>query len=409
MLSYQDIYPKSVKLTSGDGPYTVKLQVTSRQPVEILEKLQQMVLVLDVALAKPVSLPTFWTHADLLGASSPDSSKKRKILSKGERTPLFVGHGESPKDAKQGDMLLGELKVLPNGKKVDGGLFSVVYVIPPAETKKEEGTGKSSDEKEKDPSVAMEEAVRDLKITWIKKMKTDEEKAKLVEQLQKDFPGHIPLMQSKLEVVADSKLDDKVLGGDAEKGLEGIKAVRATVDEALALIDQVELAKWFAVKHDLALEKEKKEKEEMEKKKKLMLHAFFCRAKSTMFEIALKQKANASVDELTALRKVLDSQMEEYQKWAASGSAPLEQTDSKYMLLYIFQQRQKGFLGNALKTLNKFLGESSNVSGDAPKVADYKKANSLKEELLAELNWDLWKQYEFKTGLLKFPKDYANF
>ena len=97
-VSFQDIYPKEVKLS--EGAYKILVQITSAS-TDILNTLQGMMLCFDATLAKPIILKTFKSLADVI--SLKESNFKSTTLRRGERTTFWVGDIETlPKEAKSG-------------------------------------------------------------------------------------------------------------------------------------------------------------------------------------------------------------------------------------------------------------------------------------------------------------------
>ena len=395
VLDYQDIYPKSVKLTGGEGPYTIKVQVCSRSPVELLEKLQHMVLVLDQSLTSNASVPVFWSLSQALGYNPDGESKKSKVLTKGDRTPLFFGDIETlPKDAKVGDMLVGELKLLGGSVKLGKPLYPVVYVIPPPEPKEKEvknGDDKDAEKDKKDETELMKEAVRDLMMTWTKKHDVGEKRGVFISGLEAQFPNHLPLLKLKLDNLVEA------VGSDETGTEDDARAVAKTSDEILALIDQIEVAKYFAVKRDAKTEKDKQEKSDMDKKKEIMISCMYAKAKASKDLIQIQKSDNADAD-FEKFEKLLA----DYLQWSG-----VSEVEPKYLWLRVFQLRRKKQLGLALKIIHKFLSDGANMSGD--KAVDFKKIHQMKQDLLAELGWTLWIDYEKKWGVVNFPKGFASF
>jgi tripeptidyl-peptidase-2 len=183
VLSFQDVYAKSVKVP--EGSLTIKVQVASWR-LDLLEKLQGMILVLDSSMSKSISLSAYTSLADCL-LSSSDSTFKKKLLHKGERAVAFVGGVDDSalsKDAKSGDILLGKLDLVGGGVKLDSSLYQISYLVPTefkgskdsvstsySHLRPSSSASGSSEPEKEDLSLKRREAVRDLEVDWITKIK----------------------------------------------------------------------------------------------------------------------------------------------------------------------------------------------------------------------------------------------
>ena len=181
---FGDIYPKATKLEKGE--YTIRVQVR-HDSMDLLETLKTKCLYADIKLDSSVSLDFYSSLADLQNPSKKALSMKNGKLDVGEPRPLFVDCKTTAKDLKAGDILVGELSF---GPKVEGGSIPALYVVPP-EAKSKDSSDSSPDEKEPPSLETMANAVRDLKLEWIKKLTCAEEQTKLVEELQKNYPTHL--------------------------------------------------------------------------------------------------------------------------------------------------------------------------------------------------------------------------
>ncbi|KAJ3292192.1 tripeptidyl-peptidase II Tpp2 [Borealophlyctis nickersoniae] len=406
-VSYQDIYPKAVKL--ADGTYTIKVQIQAAS-VDILDKMTSAPLVLDVALAKPLNLTAYKSIGDIAtGAAGDDAKFKKKILRRGDRAVFWIGgelSGAQPKDAKQGDLLVGKMEVVGGGKKVEGCLYPVAWIVPPPEANKEESEGTGPKEPPKDDTVLLKEATRDLEISWLKKMAKEENKTALLKRLESEYADHLPLYQAKLDSLAEKA--EKAEKADGRVSRELAKEIIDTADKILSLVDLKELAVYLGTKHDLVTggEKEKNRKKEMDRQKEAIIAAYGWNGralKATIENAEVGKSAAATLAPApTADMALFDSTLSELAKWIADPPT----TDGKYLLLWAWQQRRRGLHATALKALNKFVGEVKNVGAEGEV---WKKAVDMKREVLAEIGWEVWSRYEERWRVVKAPKEYAPF
>ncbi|KAI8925896.1 Tripeptidyl peptidase II-domain-containing protein [Entophlyctis helioformis] len=357
-----DVYAKT--FTLPEGTYTVRVQVVSKS-LEVLEKLQTLPLLIDVSV-KAVSLTAYNTLADSIEGNSAGVFKS-KAIDRGQRTTFWLGEAPAasmPKDAKAGDLLVGKLDITPT--KLDGVLYNLAYIVPP-EAKKEADSDVTlvGDKVEvKDDPVLASEAVRDLEISWIKKMTKDADRDALLAKLEAAHPDHLPLLKQKLEVLADKMQKTAAApatAGDKPAEDDIFARVVETTNQILRIVDESQIARYFGVQHDVAKggEKQRAEKKEMEFQKELPANAL--------------------------------------------------STDGQYLLLWAWRNRLRGHHGTVLKAVNKFIADPKNAANEETAKGPLKAAFELRAELLSELGWKLWADYDEKWRIKKFPADFANF
>ncbi|KAI8808438.1 Tripeptidyl peptidase II-domain-containing protein [Cladochytrium replicatum] len=424
MLSFQDVYPKSVKL--GEGNYVVRVQLASYQ-VDLLEKLVNMPMVLDMSLSKSVNLSIYSRLAGVIGGSG--ESFKKRTLQKGERDVMWVGGVDDkayPKDVKPGDYLLGKLDILGGGRKLEKTLYSVIYVVPPEAKSNGDGNGNgggssSSGEEKPDDQSLLKAAIRDLEISWLKKFGVEEHRDELLARLERDNPDHLPLLQVKLELLVAKA--EKALGsanGDPETLKLLFGNVVETADRITGLIDLDKLAIYYGVKRDVNVDKEKAKKKEMDKMKETAVIALGWKT-WVLKELVVVEQGIAPEDEGSSglpstETPAPDSPLSKFDaalaKWAEWLADP--QADGKYLVQWLWRSKTKRHYGTALKAVNKYLSDPKNAAAGANGEKDdvgktWRKLVDVKIELLKELGWGLWARYEEKWIPLKFPKEYALF
>ncbi|KAJ3047136.1 tripeptidyl-peptidase II Tpp2 [Rhizophlyctis rosea] len=422
-LSYQDIYAKSVKLS--DGTYTIRVQIQSAS-IEVLDKYISSPLVLDMSLSKSLSLTTYSRlgHA-VTGSTEGDAAFKKKVLQRGDRTVFWLGGDLSaslPKDAKQGDLLVGKLEVQGGEKKADGTLYSVAWIVPPEAKPKDDSASNGPKEPPKDDAVLLKEATRDLQISWLKKMKKDDAKETLLKQLEEEYSDHLPLYQAKLDLLLEAA-DKAEKNGSVPNDLA--KQIVGAAEKILELVDEKELAIYHGTKHDLSQggEKEKNLKKEMDRQKEAVVAAYAAKGRAIKELVVKLENGGKSGDgkvaattspypsigqstsvptDVDGLVKSFDDSLAGLAKWLAEPPT----NDGKYLLLWSWRQRRKGLYGTALKALNKFIGDVKNVGAEGEV---WKKAVGQKREVVKELGWGVWEKYEERWAVVKAPKDYAPF
>ncbi|KAI8995893.1 subtilase family-domain-containing protein [Gaertneriomyces semiglobifer] len=390
-LSYQDVFPKAVKLSNGT--YTVRVQVASAS-LELLDKMTALPLVVDQALEKSSSLTAYKTLRDAITENKGATFKKRTLERGGKAVFFLGGDGVNlPKDAKQGDLLLGKLNVLGGEGKLDGSLYNIAWLVPPSVPEKDKESTGAKDE-EKDDATLLKEAVRDVEIQHIKKMKNEDERAKLIQKLEAEWKDHLPLWSTRLEVVGEKAAKEEKETSIVSDNVIG--EITNLVTKILDLADEREVAIWFGVRHDSANMTSKERKaiaqktKEMEKRKEGIVLAYTWKAWTVKQQVL---KNEVSIDALTASLQTLASWLPE----PATNNA-------KYLLLWAWSQMKRNLHGNALKVVNKWLA-------DATKAGDSKwgEISKLQTDIMSELGWGVWQEYESKWGLIKNPSAYTVF
>ena len=425
--SIQDIYPKVVKLS--EGHYTAQIQLVGRD-FDVLDKLQTapvssshftflfndiiFQLLVDFALSKSVSLSTYKSLASLISGSG---SFEKMLLQRGQSVPFWVGGVDGsalPKSSSPGDLLFGNFKV---DSKMQ--LYKVAYLIP-SESKVKEAPAalttpslnKKVDES-KDEMILMKEAVRDLEIEWLKKIKNDEQRNELVVRLEKEHGLFLPFLIARLEVAGD-KFEK------AEKNIseEILNNVQNSVEAILSVIDTKELAIYLGLQTDLVAggETAKNKKKEMDSQKSAVILSLLWKSRILRQRVvtleALEQPDSS--EKMESLMNDFDASLCQLAQWLTSPPT----SDGKYLSLWVWRLRQKGMLGAALKAINKYIGDTKNLASakdgsdensvDAP-LKVWKNLVQVKSEILEELGWELWKSYEKRWCVVRSPPSYTTF
>lgn len=383
LLSFQDVYSKPVKLNAGEGPYSVQLQVTSRQPSKLLEPLMSQVLVVEHTLTKAVSLPVALSLSDLLSDSG--TTKRKLTLQKGERSAVFIGAAETPKCAKVGDLLSGVLRFYPSESgsyTLDSAAKTFVY-YPVASPEAKSGPSPSFPERE----PTNEEALRDFKISLLKKQKKVSDKLALVQDVLSSHPTHAAAFQAKVQTILDA-----VVSGDEDCSLSWADVVQAS-EELINIVDVNKLEKYFAVKHPNAATNaaEKELKENMEKAKEQLVFALSAKLRG-LIQLALL------TDSDSAKKNCVEFYQASVQPWAS------DSTDAKMVELMVLYHSMNRHYGFALKLTIAYLDEPKNVSTVESHSPDYKRIYDLQQRLLVDCEYYFWAKYFSDHKLVQFPQ-----
>ncbi|KAI1315389.1 tripeptidyl-peptidase II Tpp2 [Mortierella claussenii] len=389
VVGYGDVYIKRFKLPKGE--YSLRLQLRHENE-ETLERFRHLPGVFDFSLAKAQTLEVSGHWPDAL------AGKKNAfpgILERGDIRPAFViSASEHPKGAKPGDLLVGEWKWgIP---KLDGHALSrVVYAIPPEQIPIKEETTEL--EEEVDVARQLAEQVRDAQVAWLKKSgtayKTEKDKEaaaiarkELVAQIEAAGHGkHLPFMLAQLDVAL-------ALAENADESHkeQQWKEVLVVSDKITNTIDQAALAQFFGLKqvtlHGKAEAEQKKVKKEKEEAKSALIAALKARCLAL---VALKQDSDEAYNHLS--------------QWSEGTGV----SDWKSLGVYLERERKHDRLGLALQRVNSWLNEQG--GGTRESASNIKAAIATRRELLRELGWTVWEEYELSWDGIRLPKAPATF
>jgi hypothetical protein len=370
---YQDVNGTEHKFKAGE--YTVKVQFASSN-LEMLKTLESTCLIAEFKV-DDIPLAFYHKSADI-GLST--GKVTNFYTNKGQRLTFWCGEiAKMPKIAKTGDLLVGSVNVYGNGSVND--LYTAYYIVAPESKAKE--IDLSVKEPEKEDLVKYAESVRDLKISWIGKVKTVENKVSLIKDLQTTYPDSYELTKQTLLVYDEIKSDDIEVESKCTDRISFCKTV-------IQKIDNGKVAIYFGQNQRTEDEKEKLLKTEMELQKEILALSY--RLMSKIYSILKTLNSNVFSD--LDLVKRGDDMLLEYKKWTSVD----EIEDGSYLILYSEQQKRLGFPATALEKVQKYVVNPKNVE-----KKEYKRLVEIKMELIEALGWDLWKQYEEEWKVINFP------
>ncbi|KAI8610768.1 hypothetical protein BC830DRAFT_1144258 [Chytriomyces sp. MP71] len=418
-------HSKERKSKLKEGSYTIKIQVVSSD-IGALEKLKMSPLLVNIELKKSITLSTYKT---LAGAVTGSGAIEKTSLKRGQSTTFYVPAIEDssiPKSSSSGDILLGTFKVLDSD--ISNGnstleLFKAAYLVPTENKSKDassadvatpvlrEDTSASIKAKE-DPAMKLQEELRDVEISFIKKITDAEKRNALIDKLEKEHSTFVPFLVARLEAYASEF--EKALKKDANAVVEADVADKVYVAASVVLdkIDQSALAQYLALKTDMAAggEAAKTRKKEMDAQKAAISLALLWKARlsrnTVLSEVTV---ADVSAEDVKFAVNQFEESLVALSKWIASPAT----SDGKYLLLWVWRLRRDGNTGSALKAVVKYLSDSKNVgnadSDKNDKNTIWKELNGIRQDLLKELGWTLWVDHELRCQLEQNPTGFALF
>ncbi|KAL0088936.1 subtilase family-domain-containing protein [Phycomyces blakesleeanus] len=384
VIGYLDVFDQTIKL-DNKGEYTIRLQLMTEEQ-DVLEKLKNTVCQVDL----DVKAVTFNVHKSMADVYRSDKSTCPKVtLERKDTKALFVAAplGELPKEAKHGDALVGKISFTSN--RVDGGQYSAVYPVPPTISepkKKEDKADKPDDEKLKQN---LEDAIRDLQISYLKKLSSGSDAFKSVlSHLEENHGKSIGLYEQKIEAIwtVAGGRNENIIAVPSKLTQEQAKEISSLADSILEQINQNELFAFFGRQKSQEETDEAKEKrKENEKKKSQVIKA-------------LKNKAAAwaAVTESKDQDSEFETCLTELNQLASDDS----NSDITSLLIKVKKERLAGRFGNALKAVQAYVSESS-VAPDS--IKNLQKAWELRRLLFEDLEWSIWAENDAKLKTIRAP------
>ncbi|CCJ29848.1 unnamed protein product [Pneumocystis jirovecii] len=362
LIQFGEINPKKVKLKNGE--YTFKVQLI-HDSISILEKVKNISLVVIQSLtdSKEISLSIF--NDNITAFNREKSSDFKLKLKKGDRKRFvistFIDSKDLPKDAKNGDQLVGRLYLEERMMKVENTGYHVEVSL----------VLESKESSLKEPNII------DLQIEVLNKLKDNEEKKKFLEDLLERFPNELSLLDIKLKTVLKSGSDKDV------------------IDVINTIVDCVDLAKIMEYIKSEQFSESDITNEQKKEKEKLKLQ-------KTIFFSALQEKAKVfgkTSDGIVS--KEFNDAFEECKKWIV-----LPGNDYEFLILQIRRLISCKYFGSALRLILKLESDSSHDFSEI----EISKIFELKNIILNNLNWSIWTVYQEKWKLIHNPpKGYVLF
>lgn len=248
-LAAGDAYPSKYNVKLEKGDYTLKLQVRHERK-ELLEKLNELPVLLSQKLASQISLDVYGSHSQAMICGKKMSGA---IVPVGNFTlPIYLAplaNDKLIKGATVGQYLSGTIVYTKDevGKKVDVYPFKYILIDP---VKKNTGAGSGKNtSNEKTKLEEFQEALRDVKTSWLSKLEIGSEADQLYKEILKTYPDHVGVytaMMSNLE--PDSK---RLLPGqDLTSSLPLNAQLLEVTNAAVSSIDEKELLAFIGIKSD---------------------------------------------------------------------------------------------------------------------------------------------------------------
>ncbi|KAI9505484.1 subtilase family-domain-containing protein [Coemansia spiralis] len=412
-------YTRRVTLNKR-GDYLIRVQVRHHSTQD-LEALKNMPLLIDMQLTNKISLPAYYTLASMFTKSVEDSSITVNTIARGSRLPLFFKTGISglPAEASPGDVLYGSLSL----NKLSASL-ALEYIVP-AKSANNDKTGDAASPTASDNNLTpaqkdrmeIEEAIRKLRIDWIKRAKDDEVREQLVTELL-SLANNSESKDEERAAVLSAQLD--TLDSARKTQLpwnEGAKMSNERAKQALEIADRIiSLTQGQALTARLyenaSSEEDKRLKRQSETAKGQLVIALTTRCRALAFLTTQAAGSTASSEASVEFVDVVPGEEGEertsaYEKAVGNlkrWTSEKQQTDDAWFLmatmpLLIAKQKYGQALQSVLKWLSKAPLLTSNTS-------ERKAMMELRDVLVGKLRWTIWADHFRAMELVENPASY---
>ncbi|KAG4304796.1 hypothetical protein PORY_001849 [Pneumocystis oryctolagi] len=357
LLQFGETDPKKIKLKNGEYVFRVQLIHSS---LLVLERIKNMSLIVIQSFAdsKEITLNIFNDNIDAFDKEKPQDLKT--VFKKGDRKRFvvntFINSKDLPKDAKNGDCLVGKLYLEEKIIKMEnfGYPVEISLVLGPEE------------------HILLKENpnIVDLQVEVLNKLKDDEEKKSFLEDLLKRFSNEIVLLDAKLKTFLKCGSDEDII---------------SIIDSILNYIDFEKITEYIKSEKlscsDITND-QKKEKEKLKLQKSILINTLQEKAK-------ILGKTSDGI-----ISKEFNSAFEECKKWIE-----LPGKDYEFLVLQIRRFISCKSFGLALQLILKLEFDLSHDFNESEIV----KIFELKDIVLNNLKWSVWVVYQKKWKLIHSP------
>ncbi|KAJ1940659.1 hypothetical protein EC988_006971, partial [Linderina pennispora] len=329
-----------------------------------------------------------------------------------------------PKDTVPGDILRGSLSASPNTADL-----LLEYVVPskaneekqPDESSTKSSSKKQGDSKKKEAEEsqadkdrkAMQEAMRNLKIEWVKKAQDPDVRTELIRQLEAEQANDTQVLAAQLESLDCARRTLPTNEATSKITQETALQIVELADRIVAHTNTSELASTLYGK-PAEDNSDKEERAKAEKAKKLLVSALTakCRALAVLAVPTANVSSGGSdggefVDlaaEEEDERKLAsyEAAVKELTRWAGDDSQNIEYLMAAVVPLYSTKQQY----ARALKPVVEWLNTTALT--DAA-VSEWKTMIDVRNKLVAKLQWSMWARHFDDHGVMAMPAEYAEF
>ncbi|CAF4861656.1 unnamed protein product [Pieris macdunnoughi] len=383
LMAVGDAYPSKYSVKLEKGEYTVRLSVRHENK-SLLERLQDVPLVVQQRLAQPITLDAYCSQSNALTGGKKFTTAS---LSSGNLMPLYFTPVPADKISRSnltvGQTLTGTVTFAKDelGRRVD--VYQVQYVLCEAPRRRD------NRDKEKDKTKTHEDyldAVKELSTTWLPKLEGDK-LDQVYEELVEKFPGYLGAHVAYLQAI-DPPTDCNKLPslGVPEVTTAWCEQLVNVADKVVRGVDQEQLLAYLGIRNDSRPEAAKI-KQEHEKQRGYLIEAL-CRKGTALCRLHALASSAAARDKIA---DTLKDNMSELLKFT-------DLTDTKVIHYGVWHCFTLKHWGRAIKLLNKMLEE--------------KPSREVEERLVAahtQLGWSHLAEYTQRAIPTKSSENYQEY
>ncbi|KAJ1666207.1 hypothetical protein EV178_002447 [Coemansia sp. RSA 1646] len=417
------------------GSYLVRVQIRHRSEKD-LESLKNIPLLIDMQLTNKVNLPTFFTLASAFTDTVLGSKPTVNTIAHGSSMPLFFKTDLTglPAEASPGDVLYGSLTL----SKLNADM-SIEYIVPTKCNGGDKSKSPSSsanvsadvpaDGKTLSPAEKerkeIEEAIRKLRIGWIKIAKDDSVREQLISELlaaeksgdaAKEDKGDVQaaVLSAQLDTL-DSMRKSQLPWSDAAKLTA--ESARRSVEVADRIVSltypQALTVRLYENQATLTNDEDKKQKQLAETAKDRLVCALTtkCRALAFLTTQAMpsSRSSETSVEFIDVISPcedadnrlpVYEKAVSDLTKWT---SEKQQADDAVFLMATLPLHIAKQNYGRALQCVMKWIGKAPLLESN---TAERKAMTELRDLLVAKLGWSMWTDHFRETALVEHPATY---
>ncbi|KAJ2368875.1 hypothetical protein IW150_005296 [Coemansia sp. RSA 2607] len=428
-ISAQISYTKPVTI-SKKGDYLVRVQLRHRSPQD-LESLKNMPMMVDTKLSSPVSLQI---KNSLAGAftSTVRSPQSTNTIPLGDHMPMFfkTEAGSLPAEAAPGDIVRGTLSLSSTTASLQ-----LEYVVPtkiPTKSGNDSagsgnGASESKDEKESQSEKdlkAIEEALRKVRLEWIKKTKDDSVRDKLVADLiagSADDSEKAAVLAAQLESIDIASKNTVPWSEQAKFSKTSAKRAVELADRLVGLSYSTALTSrlYESQQAKTASAEDKELKQKADKAKDQVVAALRAKCRALAFLATQNTISCASSEASVEFIDVTDASddsdldsdvavhVKDYEKavsqlvqWVPASS---QSEDAAYLLATTPLHIAKHNYAQALQPVLKWLSKAPLLASNAQ---ERKSMTELRDQLLSKLHWTIWTEYFRALAVAESPASY---
>ncbi|KAJ2793497.1 hypothetical protein H4R20_006523 [Coemansia guatemalensis] len=385
---------------------------------------------LDISLSSPIMLKTAFDMASIFTNTVYGKPSRGGSIPHGGRLPLFFNTeiASLPSEASPGDVLCGSLTMSPKTAAI-----GLTYIVPAKRKTSDNGDASNSDSKPKSfnregesqvdkDRRELEEALRKVRLEWVKKVKEESVRNELVAELLAEQDGNSAIddPDGQRAAVLAAQLETIDCARTSLPWCEAARLSEDGANKAIEIADQIIdltrsralTARLYSNQAALKDEDEKRLKKQADTAKTQLVGALTSKCRAMAF-LVTRGSLSATASEASAefVDVASEEQDEErirgYEKAAAELSRwcdKAQQTDDvPFLAATLPLHIAKRQFGRALQPVVEWLAKAPLKQSNA---VERKTMAELRDMLLAKQQWSLWADHFHAMKAVQSPASY---